>query len=116
MIALTLFIGEGETPVHAKEVVLLEETESIVQHGILSDTKVLKQLKRISITAEHMDYVHAVLGKASGVLDSYDIISIRPESDRVFEYVCEKSTAIQIITIPTNGPLPYKVTKALVRY
>ncbi len=73
------------------------------------NTEVLRQLQRITLTID--DIIDAQsLTSGNEVLKSYDIVAVRPENIKVFNYLC-KTADIDIICLDFTHRLPFNLNK-----
>jgi RNase P/RNase MRP subunit p30 len=81
---------------------------SLVSSSTASD---IRQISRISVTIDDMiDAQSLTVGNA--ILNSFDIVSVRPGNIKVFAHLC-KTADIDIITLDFTHRLPFPLNKKL---
>ena len=79
---------------------------------------VIENLSDVGLYTAHRNEAVASTKLTSDVSKQYDLISISPRNDAVFQATCSTATAAEIITLDyasNRGQLPFKITRSDIR-
>ncbi|OQR95918.1 ribonuclease P protein subunit p30 [Thraustotheca clavata] len=77
----------------------------------VSSKAAVRQLKRFTLQCNDMNVAQSL--NSNKVIQAYDIVAVEPQTQRVFQYMCEQGN-IDMITIDMASRMPIQLRKPLI--